>query len=98
MERNVHKPNSYKSIKYDGMQSDLENKGWKIYLVPFEVSSRGQILNHTQTDTFTTLKHFHIKIKSQQTFIQSMSQISLLGTLSNFHAYQTKKPLGETVK
>ena len=70
---------------------DLENKGWKVYLVPFKVSSRGQILKHTQTDIFTTLKHFHIKIKSQKKFIQSMSKISLLCTFSIFHAYQTKE-------
>ena len=87
LERNLHKANSYKSDKYDGMQSDLESKGWKVYLVPFEVSSRGQILKHT----FTTLKHFKIRIKAQQKFIQSMSKISLLCTFSIFHAYQTKE-------
>ena len=91
LERNLHKANSYKSDKYDGMQSDQENKGWKVYLVPFEVSSRGQILKHTQTDIFTTLKHFNIKIKSQKKFIQSMGKISLLCTFSIFCAYQSKE-------
>ena len=26
--------------KYSGMETDLEDKGWTVYLVPFEVSSR----------------------------------------------------------
>ena len=77
-EKNIHKANSYKSNKYDLMQSDLENGWWKVYLMPLEVGSRGQILKHTQTNIFTTLKHFHVKIKSQKKFIQSMSKISLL--------------------
>ena len=59
--------------------------------MPFEVSLRGQILKHTQTDIFTTLKHFNIKIKSQKKFIQSMSKISLLCTFSLSHTYQTKE-------
>ena len=91
LKRNLHKANSYKSDKYDGMQSDLESKGWKVYLVSFEVSSRGQILKHKQTDIFTTLKHFKVRIKAHQKFIQSMSKISLLCIFSIFHTYQTKE-------
>ena len=63
LDRNLHKANSFKSNKYSSMQTDLEAKGWKVYLVAFEVSSRGQILKHTQIDIFHTLKHFKIKIR-----------------------------------
>ena len=51
LERNLHKANTYKSEKYDGINGDLEDKGWKVFLVPFEVSSRGQILEHTSAFT-----------------------------------------------
>ena len=91
LERNLHKANTYKSDKYDGMKNDLEAKGWKVFLVPFEVSSRGQILKHTQISIYTTLKHFNIKIQAKHKFIQSMSKIALLCTFSIFHAYQTKE-------
>ena len=91
LERNLHKANSYKNDKYEGMKTDLEERGWKVFLVPFEVSSRGQILKHTQVSIYTTLKHFHIKIPTHHKFIQSMSKIALLCTFSIFHAYQTKE-------
>ena len=73
------------------MKNDLEAKGWKVFLVPFEVSSRGQILKHTQISIYTTLKHFNIKIQAKHKFIQSMSKTVLLCTFSIFHAYQTKE-------
>jgi hypothetical protein len=91
LDRNLHKANSFKSNKYSSMQTDLEAKGWKVYLVAFEVSSRGQILKHTQTDIFHTLKHFKIKIHEQSKVIKSLSKISLLCTFSIFHAHQTKE-------
>ena len=73
------------------MQSDLEEKGWQVFVVPFEVSSRGQILKHTEINIFNTLKHFKIKIPAQSKLIKSMSKISLLCTFSICHAYQTKE-------
>ena len=91
LERNLHKANSFKNDKYASMQEDLEARGWKVHLVPFEVSSRGQILKHTQHNIFTTLKHFNIKIHAQKKLIRSLSKISLLCTFSIFHAFQTKE-------
>ena len=94
LERNIHKTNSYKSDKYYDTQSDLEKKGWKVYLVPFEMSSRGQILKHTQTDIFTTLTHFNIRVKLKKKNIKNMKSVSkifLLWTFSIFQAYQTKE-------
>ena len=91
LERNLAKANEFKNDKYASMQGDLEEKGWKVHLVPFEVSSRGQILKHTQISILTTLKHFHVKIPTQQKFFKNLSKISLLCTFSIFHAYQTKE-------
>ena len=91
LERNLHKASSYKSGKYAGMQSDLEGKGWKVFNVPFEVSSRGQILKHTRINICNTLKQFKIKITSQSKLVTSLSKISLLCSIAIFHAYQTKE-------
>ena len=90
-DRNLHKAQSYKVDKYTDLESDLEAKGWKIHLVPFEVSSRGQILKHTQTRIFNTLKVFNIKFRTHQKLTKNMSKISLLYTFAVFHAFQTKE-------
>ena len=73
------------------MQSDLEDKGWKVFLVPYEVSSRGQILKTTKSSIIYTLKQFKIKIKAEQLLFKQLSKIALLCTFSIFHAYQTKE-------
>ena len=91
LERNIHTANTYKRDKYSGMQGDLEDKGWKVHLVPYEVSSRGQILKNTKSSIITTLKHFKIKIKAEQLMFKQLSKIALLSTFSIFHAYQTKE-------
>ena len=77
--------------KYSGMQGDLEDKGWKVFLVPYEVSSRGQILKSTKSSIITTLKQFKIKIKAEQSMFKQLSKIALMSTFSIFHAYQTKE-------
>lgn len=91
LDRNLHKAHSYKVDKYTDLESDLEAKGWKVHLVPFEVSSRGQILKHTQTHIFNTLKVFNIKFRTHQKLTKNLSKISLLCTFAVFHAFQTKE-------
>ena len=80
LERNIHTANTYKRDKYSGMQGDLEDKGWKVHLVLYEVSSRGQILKSTKSSITTTLKHFNIntKIKAEQVMFKQLSKIALL--------------------
>ena len=75
------------------MQSDPEDKGWKVFLVPYRVSSRGQILKTTKSSIIFTLKQFKIKIKikAEQLLFKQLSKIALLSTFSIFHAYQTKE-------
>ena len=87
LERNIHTANTYKGDKYSGKQGDLEDKGWKVHLVPYEVSSRGQILKCTQSLIITTLKQFKIKIKAEKLLFKHLSKIALLSTFSIVHAY-----------
>ena len=84
-------PCTNKIDKYTDLETDLKEKGWTVHLVPFEVSSRGQILKHTQLHIFNTLKHFKIKFRTQQKLIKNLSKISLLCTFAVFHAFQTKE-------
>ena len=73
VERNIHTANTYKRAKYSGIQGDLEDKGWKVHLVPYEVSSRKalekhKISNHCHSQTFQDQN------KSGATYVQSVEQ------------------------
>ena len=83
VERNIHTANTYKRAKYSGIQGDLEDKGGKVHLVPYEVSSRGRILKSTTSSIITTLKHFKIKIKVKQFLLSTYVYLFNLARLSN---------------
>ena len=91
LERNLSKVNWFKNDKYASMQGDLEEKGGKVHLLPFEVSSRDQILKHTQHNIMETLKHLHIKVPAYPMFIKNLSKISLQCSFLIFHAYQAQE-------
>lgn len=87
LQRNTENAHVRKTRKYTNLASDIESKGFKVHLLPFEVSSEGHIWRSTRNDITQTLKSFKIKLPSS-TF-EELSQISLLTTMSIFHAYQT---------
>ena len=58
-ERNSEAANIRKSLRYTSLKSDLEERGYKCFLVPFEVGSRGYIFKSTKSNIFnifTTMK------------------------------------------
>ena len=58
-ERNSQAANLRKSLKYTTLKTDLEENGYKCFLVPFEVGSRGQIHKSTKSNilnSFATVK------------------------------------------
>lgn len=71
---------------YTQLSIDLEEKGFKVFLMPFEVISSGHITRACKTNIENTLKQFRIKVKNN-VFI-NMAKIALLCTMSVFHAYQ----------
>ena len=50
--------------RYTQLAIDLEEKGYKVFLVPFEVISSGHILNICKISIQNTLQHFNIKVKN----------------------------------
>ena len=86
LERNICTANTYKHDKYSCMGGDLEDKRWKVYLMPYEVNSRGQILKSTKCLIITTLKQFKIKIKAEQLMFKQLSKIA------QFHFSMLIKP------
>jgi hypothetical protein len=87
--RNTFNANTAKLTKYTQLDIDLSDKGYKVYLVPFEVCSNGHITKQNKGNIENVLKKFNIKIKPK--ILTDLSQISLLCTMSVFHAYQTSE-------
>ena len=84
--KNTQKAHSAKRSKYTQLEIALTNKGYKVNLVPFEVNSNGNITKTNKQNIEQALRKHNIKIKSQ--IFKNLSQISLLCTMSIFHAYQ----------
>ena len=89
LENNIQKAHDKKALKYTQLQLDLEEKGFQVQLVPFEVGSSGHITKHTRKSLEDVLKIYSIRMKPQ--VVQNLAKISLLCTMSIFHAYQTSE-------
>ena len=87
LEHNITKANTYKTTTYTPLQLSLEERGFKVELLPFEIGSAGHITNHNKKGIDNTLKMFGIKLKTN--ILTNLSKISLLCTMSIFYAYQT---------
>ena len=69
------------------LKSDLEERGFTVSLVPFEIGSRG----HTSRENKMRLISVFVKNGLKQNvhkLVKQISKISLLCTFSIFHAYQ----------
>ena len=75
--------------KYTELALDLEEKGFQVFLVPFEVLSPGHITKQCKDSIQNTLQLFNIRVK--KTLYENRGQIALLCTMSVFHAFQVKE-------
>ena len=78
-----------KSTAYAQLEISLEEKGYKTFLVPFEICSNGFISKRNRLKIDLVLKKFKVKLKTK--VFTNMSQLALLATMSVFYAYQTKE-------
>ena len=85
-ERNSEAANIRKSLRYAALKSDLEQNGYKCFLVPFEVGSRGYIQRSTKSNIFNIFATMKISADHKHC-IRNMSKISLLASYTIFHAY-----------
>ena len=74
---------------YTQLAIDLEEKGYQVFLVPFEVLSSGHITNMCKISIQNTLKQFNIKVKNS--LFVDLAKIALLCTMSVFYAYHEKE-------
>ena len=85
-ERNSEAANIRKTLRYTSLKSDLEENGYKCFLVPFEVGSRGYIFKSTKSNIFNIFTAMKISANHKHC-IKNMSKISLLASYTIFHAY-----------
>ena len=85
-ERNAEAAYLRKSIRYTSLKNDLEDIGYKCFLVPFEVGSRGHIKKSTKSNIFSIFTTMKISANINKC-LKNMSKISLLASFTIFHAY-----------
>ena len=88
LEVNIEAAYKRKLEKYSPLKTDLEEKGFKVSLVPFEIGSMGLVSNRNKLNLihcFTTNK---VKYNVQK-LCKEASKISLLCSFGIFHAYQS---------
>ena len=65
--------------------TDIEEAGWNVNLIPFEVGSRGQITTRNKKSIIESCKRNSLKMKHTQ-IMKEMSKISLLCSFAIFQA------------
>ena len=60
--------------KYLALQEDLENAGWKVELMPFEIGSRGHVKNCNRTAIIKCLRRNHMKMNNNN-ILKNLSKI-----------------------
>ena len=85
-ERNAEAAFIRKSMRYTTLKSDLEDKGYRCFLVPFEVGSRGHIRKSTKSNIFNIFSTMKISANFNHC-MRNLSKISLLSSYTIFHAY-----------
>jgi hypothetical protein len=89
LERNAEKSHDRKNLAYTELQIPLQEKGYQCFLTPFEVGSSGHITRKNKYIMENTLRKFSIRTKKN--LFTNLAKISLLCTMSIFHAYQVKE-------
>jgi hypothetical protein len=85
-ETNIESAHLRKTRNYNDLKGDLEKSGWKVFLVPFEIGSRGLMTKRNRDSPIKVLKRNSIKLKHTLIF-KEMAKISLLCSYSIFQAH-----------
>ena len=86
IETNIESANLRKTKNYNDLKGDLQNQGWNVALVPFEVGSRGLITRKNRDSLIQVFKRNTIKLKHTALF-RDLAKISLLCSYSIFQAH-----------
>ena len=86
-ETNFTNAHNRKLERYAALTSDIENRGFTVNLLPFEIGSRGLIRNQTKSDLLLCLKSQH-SYKIGTKFFKDISKMALLCSFSIYHSGQ----------
>ena len=86
-EQNFTNANNRKQERYSALTTDIENRGYTVNLVPFEIGSRGLIKIQTKSDLLLCLKTQH-SFKIGNNFFKEISKIALLCSFAIYHSGQ----------
>ena len=85
-ESNAESAHQLKFRKYLDLQEDLQNMGWSVQLLPFEIGSRGHISKRNKDSINQCLKRNQMKVNNNKLF-KDLSKISLLCSFVIFQAH-----------
>ena len=85
-ENNIESAHLRKTKNYNDLKVDLEKAGWTVFLVPFEIGSRGLMTRRNRDSLIKVLKRNSIKLKHALIF-KELTKISLLCSYSIFQAH-----------
>ena len=85
-ETNIESAHLRKTKNYNDLKVDLEKAGWTVFLVPFEIGSRGLMTRRNRDSLIKVLKRNSIKLKHALIF-KELTKISLLCSYSIFQAH-----------
>jgi hypothetical protein len=88
LEHNIENAYRRKLEKYTPLKTDLEEKGFNVSLVPFEIGSRGYVSKRNRENLITVFVKNNIKYNVNK-MCKELSKISLLCSFGIFHAYQS---------
>ena len=87
--KNIGKAHLLKSRRYLDLQSYLEKAGWKTYLVPFEIGSRGQVTKRNKSAIYNATARNHMKLN----LIKITKELSKTALLCSFSIFQANSEL-----
>ena len=87
LESNFEAADSRKRERYLNLKSDIEDRGFKCFLFPLEVGSRGHISKKNKRILTADIPMTHKIRLHNASVLKDLSKISLLCSYSIFHAY-----------
>ena len=88
-ETNIESAHIRKSVRYHDLKKDIENEGFEVDLIPFEVGSRGQVTTRNRA-AITNIFLIHGLKKSAVKTIKEISKIALLSSFTLYQAHHQR--------
>jgi hypothetical protein len=85
-ECNIESAHLRKTRNYNDLKTDLQKENWNVFLVPFEVGSRGLMTKRNRKSLISVFKRNRTKLK-HTLLLKELAKISLLCSYAIFQAH-----------